>query len=177
LLRDGREPASDFSQALNAEEERIRQNWQHLWHYKRMGFYCSQLRRYFDLFRADQFAIFTYDEFSTEPLGVMKQIFRFLGVGDAFVPDTSHSFNVSGVPRSKTLHNLLMQTNIAKRSLKPFIPSTIRERVQNAIYRLNIVPEKVEIAEETRRSLQNAYREDIIQLERLIDRDLSDWLK
>jgi hypothetical protein len=177
LLRDGFEPISDFSQALDAEEERITQNWQHLWHYKRMGFYHSQLRRYFDLFRPDQFAVFTYEEFSAEPLVVIKQIFRFLSVGDSFVPDMSHSLNVSGIPRSKSLHKFLMQRNFVKRSLKPLIPSSIRHLVQKTIVGLNMVEERVEITEATRGYLQNEYREDILQLEQLINRDLSDWLK
>ena len=167
----------DFAQALDAEDDRISQNWQHLWHYKHMGFYYSQLRRYFDLFRKEQFAIFTYDEFSAEPLAVMKQIFQLLGVDDSFVPDTTRSYNVSGIPRSKLLHNLVMQRNFMKRALKPFIPSAMRQKLQSAIIDLNVVRDKVEMTEATRVYLQNAYREDILQLEHLISRDLSGWLK
>jgi len=177
MLRDGFEPVSDFAQALEEEDDRIRQNWQHIWHYKRMGFYYSQLRRYFDLFRPEQFAIFTYEEYCVEPLAVIKRIFQLLGVDDSFVPDMSHRYNVSGNPRSKLLHNLLMQGNFVKRALKPFIPSAIRQQVQLAMIELNMVQERAEITQATRRYLQNVYREDIIQLEQLIGRDLSDWLE
>ena len=157
--------------------ERIRQNWQHLWHYKRMGFYYSQLRRYFDLFPAEQFAIFTYEEFGAKPLAVIRQNFQLLGVDDSFVPDMSHRYNVSGNPRSKILHKLLMQGNFVKRALKPFIPSATRQQIQHAMIELNMDQGRVEISEATRRYLQNVYREDILKLEQLISRDLSGWLK
>ena len=176
LLRDGFEPISDFSQALAAEEERIRLNWQHLWHYKRMGFYHKQLSRYFDLFRSEQFAIFTYEEFSADPRAVLKQIFQFLDVDDFFVPDISYRYNISGSPRSKWLHSLLMRGSFVTRALKPVVPKVIRQQLRHAVVARNVIRERVEIPEATRRYLQDVFREDILQLEPLIRRDLSGWL-
>ena len=46
LLRDGRETIGDFAHALAAEEDRTRRNWEPIWHYVKMGFYTSQLKRY-----------------------------------------------------------------------------------------------------------------------------------
>ena len=122
LVRDGFEPFVDFSLALAAEDERIRLNWQHLWHYKRMGMYHDQLCRYFRLFRAEQFAIFTYDEFSADPSTVLKQIFKFLDVEDTFLPDLSRRYNVSGNPKSRFLHSLLTRPSLARSILKPIVP-------------------------------------------------------
>jgi Sulfotransferase family len=39
----GQEPLSDFSQALQAEEVRKRDNWEWWWYYKDVGFYHAQL--------------------------------------------------------------------------------------------------------------------------------------
>ena len=52
LKRNGREPLDDFVEALEAEERRIRDNWEWIWHYKNMGFYHEQLRRYHEAFGA-----------------------------------------------------------------------------------------------------------------------------
>ena len=44
LVRDGIEPLTDFPQALEAEESRIRSRWAPMWHYRRRGFYHPQLK-------------------------------------------------------------------------------------------------------------------------------------
>jgi hypothetical protein len=50
LVRDGREEFTDFGTALQHEDERIRAGWEHIWHYKNMGAYYEQVKRYYDLF-------------------------------------------------------------------------------------------------------------------------------
>lgn len=46
LVRNGREPAASFAEALALEDEQIAAGWEHIWHYTRMGRYAEQLRRY-----------------------------------------------------------------------------------------------------------------------------------
>ena len=43
--RSGREPLTDFAQALREEEDRIRNGWHPLYHYRERGFYHAQLKR------------------------------------------------------------------------------------------------------------------------------------
>jgi len=99
LLRDGREPLTNFACALEAEEERIRSNWEHIWHYRQMGFYAAQLRRYYRCFRPEQIRVYLYDTFQKDPTGVIADILRFLEVDPTFTPDLSVRHNESYVPR------------------------------------------------------------------------------
>ncbi|HEX8199102.1 MAG TPA: sulfotransferase [Isosphaeraceae bacterium] len=101
LVRDGREPVIDFGEALRREEERIADRWEHIWHYRRMGFYHEQLSRYFVAFDRAQIRIYLYDEFHADPLGVLRDVFRFLGVDEGFAPDTSVRHNAASVPRER----------------------------------------------------------------------------
>lgn len=95
LVRDEREPCREFREALAAEEERIRAGWEHIWHYKRMGLYHEQLRRYYDVFPADRIKVFLYKDLRLEPRRTLREIFGFLQVDPVFVPDTSERYNVT----------------------------------------------------------------------------------
>lgn len=177
LISEGREPLKDFAQALQVEETRVNANWEHQWHYTRLGFYYSQLKRYFDLFHPDQIAVNTYDEFSAKPVVVLQDIFRFLCVDHTFIPDTSFQYNVAGIPKSRALRNFLSKSPKAKGILKLFIPAPLRLRLTKMAIRWNNSGVKPEFPEETRRYLVQLYREDILKLQQLISRDLSNWLE
>ncbi len=177
LVRDGYEPLASFEEAVAAEDARIAANWHPDWHYTRLGFYYEQLKRYFDLFDHDQITVFTYDEFVADPSVVVRAIFRFLGVDETFVPDMSQKHNVSGTTRSRLVHSLVWTPNAAKDLARRLLPKSAQRRLYAAIMQRNIVPTRQELTEETRRSLVQLYREDILKLEALLGRDLSMWLQ
>lgn len=177
LRRDGREPLSDFIQALQVEDERVAANWQHQWHYTRLGFYYTQLKRYFDLFPTEQIAVYTYDEFQNRPADALRDIFRFLGVDTDFVPDVSTKYNISGVPKSRTLQTFLTKPGFIKNVFKPFIPLSVRRQMGTKIRTWNVETTRPQLSIEARDYLLQLYRDDILQLESLIQRDLSAWLK
>ncbi len=170
------EPLNDFMQAMEAEEERIRHNWSYRWHYKQKGFYSVQIKRYYDLFDRDQIRFYLYDDFITSPMSVMQDIFRFLGVNDTFVPNTSQKHNVSRLPKNKVLDKLCRQPNSMKSILKPFLPSRLRQQVKTNLINLNL-QKKPQLLPEVRKQFIEEYREDILRLQELIQRDLSRWLK
>jgi hypothetical protein len=101
MVRDGREVITDFERALEAEETRIRDYWWPDFHYVQIGLYHAQLRRYYDLFERDQIKIFLYEDWNSNPFGVMRDIFEFLGVNDSFVPEMTVRYNASGIPRNR----------------------------------------------------------------------------
>lgn len=168
-LRDGCEPLTDFEQALQAEKARISDNWGAMWHYTQKGFYYTQLRRFFDRFDQEQIRVYLYEDLHTNPVGVTQDIFQFLGV-DRFVPDVSSKYNVSGIPKNKTLQVLMTQLAPIKSSITPFLPTKLRQFIQERILA------KPELPLEVRRQLIQVYQEDILKLQDLIQRDLSKWL-
>jgi len=175
LLRDGREPLPDFAEALRQEKTRISNNWSFFWHYKQRGFYYVQLKRYFDLFNREQIKIYLYEDFRDNPLGILKDIFRFLDVDDNFVPDLSLRYNVSGTPRNRKLHIFLAGPNSMKSILERLVPEKLRSRIRLALIDRNLI--KKQLPPDVRRELIRGYREDILKLQDLIGRDLSKWLK
>jgi hypothetical protein len=141
-----------------------------------MGFYHAQLERYFDVFGHNQLKIYLYEDLKADPVGVLGDTFRFLGVEDAFVPDMSLKHNVSGIPKSQALHAFIRQSHPIKSVFKPFVPEQLRLRLKTNLRNRNL-RQPPALSVEARKELAEAYREDILKLQGLIGRDLSTWLE
>jgi Sulfotransferase family len=176
LRRDGREQIRDFSSALGAENERIASGWEPMWHYRSMGFYFKQLERYYHAFDPAQIRVVLYDDFSAQPHEIVRSLFGFLGVDDGFEVDVSERHNVSLVPRNSTYHNLIAGPSPLKAALKYVVPGNLRYRVKTRLLADNFV-KPAPLPLDVRRQLMDAFRPDILQLQELIGRDLSGWLR
>lgn len=108
LVRDGREPES-FSRALDLEPERIDAGWEYGWHYVAVSRYAEQLDRLFELVDRERVHVEFYERFEQDPVRVQERIADFLGVSRRGVLERVPRVNISGVPRSRTLHRLLDQ--------------------------------------------------------------------
>jgi hypothetical protein len=175
MVRDGREETGDFAAALAREPARIRDNWEPLWHYKSMGFYGAQLSRYLNIFDHKQIRVYIYDDFMARPLEVMQDIYGFIGVDAAFVPDMSEKYNVSTMVRSRHLQDMMMGKSRVRSALRSLVPASARSRIRDFTLQHNT--RCLRLAPEERRELTNDYRDDIGLLGRLLGRDLSHWLK
>jgi hypothetical protein len=179
MVRDGREPTNDFVRALTQEEARIRDNWWPDFHYVRLGLYYEQLRRYFDLFAPEQIKVYLYEDLNSSPRTVMQDTFRFLGVDDGFVPDADARYNASGVPRNKALHASLKALRRTRPVARRLLPGALYRRllsVGSDAHNRNLT--KAHLAPNVRRRvIEDYFRQDILDLERLLQRDLSVWLR
>jgi len=174
MTREGREPLHDFEDALALEENRIKDSWEHIWHYRQMGFYYCQLSRYYKLFDRSQIKIILSEDLDRNPNGVISELLEFLNVDATQLPDVSVKYNQGGVPRGQLLNRILTRPSRFKRALRPLLPRSVHNfylRVKHG----NL--ERPEILEKTRQALKETYRNDIEKLQNLIGRDLNAWLK
>ena len=140
-----------------------------------MGFYYEALTRYYELFESHQIRIYLYEDLKKDPCGLMQDIFHFLDVDEAFVPEMSIKFNVSGIPKSRVLHNLIYKTPKAIKTIfNPIINPKLNRAIRRFSYHNLYRPR---LNSDVRRVLIENYREDILHLQDMIDRDLSHWLK
>lgn len=187
-VREGREQLTNFAQALREEETRIRNNWG--WgHYVNQGFYYAQLKRYFDLFSRSQIKVYLYEDFRDNVVSLLQDILRFIDVDETFVPDMSIRHNVSGTPKNKVLHTCLtglhsqmIGTNPIKTGLKLLLPARLEaflakeyDNFRDKYFQRNLV--KPQLSSEVSKQLIEVYREDILKLQNLIQRNLSQWLE
>ena len=174
LKRDGREPAAGFAEALALEPQRIRDDWGFLWRYRDVGYYGRQLERYYALFPRERIRIYLHEDLRRDTPGVVRDAYAFIGVDQAFVPDTSVQFNPGGIPRSSLLGAAIGFRSplrwLARRALPPIVLQRLKSQVgRQALARPRLDPL-------LRARLTDEFAEDIRLLASLIGRDLSHWL-
>lgn len=174
--RVGWEPCREFAQALADEPARIQKGWLSSLCYTLPGFYAAPLRQYLTRFPREQVHIYLYEEWQAQPLRILQEIFQFIGVDDHFVPDTTVHYNTAAVPRNRYLVYLLRSPHYLKTLLRPFLPPRLRQQLMHSLstYTYTKPPP---LDPTVRAWLTERYREDIVQVEELLQRDLSHWLR
>lgn len=176
LIKTGREPLRDFEAALDAEPERRAEGWEWSWHYQALGFYHRQLRRYLRRFDHAQLTVYLFEDLKRDAAALAQDLYGTLGVDDRFVPDVSVRHRKTGVPRLKRLQRFLFNPDNPLRRLSRFVlPEAVRERLLVKMKNANV--SKPPLPSAARARLIDAYRDDVRQLEDLIGRDLSAWLR
>jgi hypothetical protein len=160
----------DFSRIINSELRIMEgRRGEGTPKYIRAGMYYKHLTRYYEFFDPKQLLILWYDDFVKEPLKELKRIFTFLGVDTGFVPDTSTKYNITYQEAinepdpfpSLASNGLLIRNNTgdinltssksAHKSLLPVIPVTIKNK------------------------LKPVFLEDVLSLQKMLNKDLSHW--
>lgn len=137
------------------------------------GFYFPRLKRYYDLFPKDRIKIYIFEEFKKDPSKTITDLFEYINVSTEFLPDTSVKYNPAGVPRNRLLNRLTFDPTIV-RSAKSILPQSMQKVAKNVRRKSMKTPPK--FPPDLRQELIAYYRDDILKLEELIDRDLSIWL-
>lgn len=174
LVKQGREPLASFKDALAQEEKRINAGWEYLWHYKQMGLYANQIKRYQKRFKYSQLKIFLYEDLDIYPEKVLREIFSFLEIENEFVPPVLSRHNISGIKKSKFVDNLLRNDNPLKSALKPLLPIKFRQELADFVRVRNY--KRYTCPKDVRAQLIKEFRNDIIELQDLIQQDLTGWL-
>lgn len=180
VVRQARERLS-FAESLAQEDRRIRENWNPLWHFKAMGFYYEQVKRYYDRFGRDQVRIYLYEDLQKRPLAIIREILEILALDSSFVPDMSKRYKESYVPKLPRVEMALHKTRVAIDLNQNYIPRRLRwKTVSTAKKVIDRVasPNRMApppIPQDVRAQLLNDYRDDILRLGDLLQRDLSHW--
>jgi hypothetical protein len=173
FARNGFEPLP-FEDALAAEDERIAAGWSPLFAHRGRGFYAAQLKRYFAHFDREQIRVYLYDDLERDPAALVRDIFGFLDVDPTFAPATDVVFNKSGIPKSGFVHRFLTEPSAMKDAVKAVMPRQLRKRLKASVQSRNLADQRV--PPRLRRKLTAEYRDDILELQDLLHRDLRHWL-
>jgi len=154
--------------------------------YKERGMYYKQVKNYLDLFPKENVFIILMEEIKNNPEKVIRELYKFLGVKENFIPKDLHKkSNESLGTKNKFLRkSLKLSSEIYRKLESTFLGKFLSclKRKTNANELLWKIDqknktEKVEekISEETEKRLREIYFEDIEKLEKLIGRDLESW--
>ena len=128
----------------------------------------------------ENFFFIQLEDIRNKPLLVIEKLYQFIGVDDAFIPDEVYDKkNPAYVPKSQWINNIAKDFPhfMNKVGLVPLLNLLRMWKVHNLVFRLNErkdlnIPK---LSASERYSLYLKFEKDIIQLEKLLDLDLSNW--
>jgi hypothetical protein len=169
--REGLEPYRDFGRAIAEEEKRFRDGHPG-GHYVRTGFYGSQLKPYFETFGTERIQVHLFEDLVDNPGRTLASIFRFVGVRPDLGARLLHT-NLSGIPRGPAAGSVFWLRRRAGRLVRAVLPLGAKRRLAGFVER---GLERPPLLPEHRERLAGVYREDVMELERLLGRSLEHWL-
>ncbi len=176
LVRSQRETLS-FYDALLAEEERAYNHWGDFWRYTGHSLYAAKIGAYIEAFGRERMMVIVHDQLASDPLGVVRSVYRFLGVDDQVVPANIGIVYNRGGSVSNPLLGLLERPAGWKTTAKSLLPRTLYRRLRDTKDAW-VERSKVNTTRPDDRSvalLQEHFRDDIDEMERLLAVDLTAW--
>lgn len=145
----------------------------HLWYqqYIELGLYSAQIKRYLDTFGKDQVRIFIYEEISENIEAMILSVFDFLGIDRSYIPELEDRYNTYSTPRNMLFRLIYAQKNLRTLARK-IIPSDMIEQVKNFFLSRS---KKYSRREDTVAAMKELFKPDILELEKLINKNLSRW--
>ena len=86
--------------------------------------YHGQLERYYSTFPPSQVKVVLFDDLRRNALGLVQDVYRFVGVDAAFAPDFDTPHAQGGLPASRALEGLLTNRTVGA-VIRPLLPSGV----------------------------------------------------
>ena len=141
--------------------------------YVSVGEYYHQVERYIKVFGPEKLLIINYEDFKNNLADTFEKICLFLNVSHTFKVDFTKSYNSFKRPRSKIVRWVYSFTKLRK-ILSQIIPKIA---INYIIKMLFTESKKPKLSTDARKFLISHYKDDIINLSKLLNQDLSSWIK
>jgi len=159
----------DFAEVVKEEPEYIKRSM-----------YYEQLSRYLEFFSMDQMLIITLDEIHSDPKDILKRLYGFIGVDTEFIPEKI--FNKKSNQSKKVRLGIITKIiyfcvrTISRLRLNKLLTLAEKLKIDKVINKINTKKvDKESIDPEIRRYMNKQFLPDIEKLEKLINKDLSNW--
>ena len=175
-----------LKEAFDREEERLMSSEHRVVSeltYKNHGLYNKQIKTFLKYFGKDQIKIVLFEEVSKNPQEVMASLFNFLGVKEIEIEEF-RSHNITGSLKNKTIQKIVFGDNevrnfLVKNIFNRIIPPKYKAKLRWKIIHLNTKKTKKEeikgLTPEFIKTLNLYYENDIEELEKFLNKDLSHW--
>ena len=172
LKREYRETLT-FKDAINSEEDRIKNKYSDFWYYKFNSTYYDKIVEAKRVF--SKVLVLTAEELNNDPSATLNKVYKFLAVDDSYsFEKISTRFNVGGIYKKNLFTKFLFQPSRFKNTLKKFIKPTAFVKIifmrLSSIFRSE--PEQIE--EEVIEQLKGHFKNDVENLKNL-NINVSKW--
>ena len=161
---------ADFAEALSKEASRITAGYEHLWHYRAMSRYSSQLKRWYEHFPSSSIRVHLYDNLVDRPRELYADICAFLNLDTSLLQLDEERENVSAVPRNIALKKLMLGRSPLKKAIARILPLSWRR----SIWKWNTF--KPQCPPDLREALIREFAQEVLEVQEVVGRDLSHWL-
>jgi Sulfotransferase family len=142
--------------------------------------YVEQLRRYHDVFPAEQILVLIYDDFRSDNEATVRAVLRFLEVDEARPIATMDANQTKVRMRSQQLDEFVNAMSVGrgpisralKAATKAATPQTLRRRGLRAIQRHVVHGQLEPPNEELMLELRRRFKGEVVALSKYLDRDL-----
>lgn len=180
---NGIEDIKDFNQALFSDINNQNKTPCNLFKdrpkYIESVLYKHQVERFKDSFNNDELLILLHEELKSNFLETYKKTLNFLGVNDTdFEPDVK-KINMRKEVTNITLHQLSKSPpNTLKKVFRTIVPiKSVRHSIMQWSENINVSNAKeISVSTESFKQIKEQTKEDVDALEKLINKDLSNWL-
>jgi hypothetical protein len=135
--------------------------------------YAAGLRRYKNVF-GSRLHVYLHRDLKSRPLDTVQEIFGDIGVDPEYRIDPSRNYNKTKVPKSSVVNQFVWSTSTVKDGVKAVLPEWVADQLRELLTTVNRDPPPP-LSTEARQFVVNKLRDDIVETEELIDRDLADW--
>jgi len=145
--------------------------------YLNPGFYFRHLSHWLSEFPREHVHPFLYEDLIADPAAFLRTLCEVLGIDGEFSFDAATRYNPSGKPRNRLLQKALEPSRLTA-TVERILPTPLKRYGQKVLFAAraaNLDPARLD--DTTRQALIEIYRDDVIQTQELIGRDLSAWLR
>lgn len=178
---DEDQPNIEAALAVEAERKRGQQlpaRYDHpieCFFYREIARFHDQVKRYLDIFGAEQVKIIIFDDFKKDTQAVYCETLKFLNCDDAFIPEFE-VVNSNKTIRNRSLQALLKRPPKSVKLFKQLLPSSLKQSIRQFLQRSNTKSEvRQPMQSELKQTLKAEFAAEIKKLSDLIDRDLTYW--
>ena len=118
--------------------------------------------------------IYLYDDYRQSPQKILDDLCDFLDIA-RFSPDLSARPGMVGIPKYQWLQRALARPSRLRSAVRLVVPDSWRRRLGAAVVRWN--RKEARLDPDLRQRLTDTIRPQILDLQDLLDRDLSHWLE
>jgi len=147
--------------------------------YREIAKFTKQIERYFNEFGREKIHIIIHDDFKKNNAEEYKKVLEFLEVDDSFSPEFKvHNPNTtSRIPF--LMQTIYMSPKWLRKIFRFVFPSfSIRHKIKYFVIKLNTAKaNRNKMNPELRKKLQEEFSEEVENLSKLLNRDLTHWNK
>ena len=135
--------------------------------------YAPQVKRYLAAFPKENIHFIYYEDFKEHTAAIVNNVFLFLGIDDSFKPFLQKKYNIYSQPKNRIIR--YFYSFFYLRQVLSFIFSrNLMNRIRRLLFSNGVKPE---LSESTRCDLKRYYASDVRYLSRLLNKDLTKWIK